>query len=612
MNRLTASSEQSTDKGPVSVEQLSFEKHNKLLFTELRHYLFAKNITFIPIYTPEIIPLSRHCPIIFPGPKWPSPRVPFALFALSNNQENRFINEAGEWLLDYIPIQLRAYPFALKNVNGQKDTLVVDIKAPNFSSPRGTPLFIDEKTPCEELNKRTKLLKAAQQEEKSSVLFVQLLEEANLLVTKSIIGQQENDDNKYFSGFYIVDRNKFNALDDKHFLRLRECNALPLIEAHLNSLDRLGQLSTPNKQTHIPPAHKIAENTEGAKTDKLPPKQKQATKHKPTLLFSRLTSHLITALVTIGLTLWFSSLLTTTQPSVPQTEQLSTSKTNEKYKDKPVKTVVPIANKKEIRQKPIQPIISQTTKNPVNEPEFSKKEINKKTPPAPLSIELVLLEEINKPDITTPDEKTKIKLEKKTTPQEQEEQEEQANIVASTRDLEEEQQDPKLPVEIKSKKTIALKSPITDTFSDLLMAVKQDIKSNRLMRPIGNNATEKLRLILSKQPDHQQASQLLQQIIFKYVELAKADIQLVRLSSPPGNNAMEKIRAIQSLKPGNSEAKQLKILVAKRYAGLATFYMTKNLAKGKWMLEKALNIAPENQEIKQVKETFRKFSNQAK
>jgi hypothetical protein len=234
------------DGQPKVIEPLKFEKHKTLLYTDLKQYGFSENIHYIPIYNSEIIPLSRHCPILFPGPKWPAPRLPFSLFALCKSHKNRFVGDQGQWLMDYIPILIRSYPFGMRKEDAShSDTLVVEKTAPHFLSPKGEPLFLDKNTDGEILKKRIQLLNTASQEKSETELFVKLIDELGLLTPKIILANKYKKEQNYYSGFCIINKKKFNELDETKFHKLKRCNALPLIYAHLASLDRFDRLATP-------------------------------------------------------------------------------------------------------------------------------------------------------------------------------------------------------------------------------------------------------------------------------------------------------------------------------------------------------------------------------
>ena len=44
------------------------------------------------------------------------------------------------------------------------------------------------------------------------------------------------------NGFFVIDREKFEALSDEQFLSLRKFGVLPAIYAHFSSLERIGSL----------------------------------------------------------------------------------------------------------------------------------------------------------------------------------------------------------------------------------------------------------------------------------------------------------------------------------------------------------------------------------
>ncbi|MDA0690151.1 MAG: SapC family protein, partial [Proteobacteria bacterium] len=71
-----------------------------------------------------------------------------------------------------------------------------------------------------------------------------LLKDKGLLTTHQVQLQHRPDGQRYnIEGIYTVDEEKFNALSDEDFLELRRQGLIPLIYAHLSSLQQLRRIS---------------------------------------------------------------------------------------------------------------------------------------------------------------------------------------------------------------------------------------------------------------------------------------------------------------------------------------------------------------------------------
>ncbi len=87
---------------------------------------------------------------------------------------------------------------------------------------------------------------------------------------------------------------------------------------------------------------------------------------------------------------------------------------------------------------------------------------------------------------------------------------------------------------------------------------------------------------------------------------AREDIAALRLTSPRGNNAMEKVRRVLERDPGNTEAARLQEQVARKYAELAaTAYEREDLARARDYLDRALELAPGLPELEEYRQELK-------
>jgi hypothetical protein len=533
------------------MEHLSYYKHKDLKFTALDYYPHAEKITINPIYNSEIIKLSRHFPIVFPGPTSSTPRLPAALFALSANHKNSFVDSDGMWLNEYIPAHIRCYPFALTKVDGfNKDSLLVDVDAPHFKKANGALLFNSDGTPAKLLQDKINFFANLKREEQETEFFIKLLEDAGLLVAKKIVSNQQGNGDNCYSGFLIVDQKKMASLDAERFLKLRQHNVLPLIYAHLASLDRFKSLTIPLSPppTLNPVTNNIiVKERDNLAEDTSPPSKPQS---KPLNLLQSVATHLSAAL--IGAILIFLTVkpshISNIETHKPEKTDLNSPATNINKKVEVAKIEVEKPKKNNILHPP-QTIIS-TIPDIVKKQTIVEKKTDKIVIPTPGKVHL--------PDVP---------------PRQDEDY------------LDQERQNP--------------------TTESRLKAAEADILANRLTQPIGNSAVEKILPILAKDPDHPYAKKLLAKIIARYEELTKIDISKSRLSTPYGHNALQKIKIIRSLDANSRVAKNLQVYVAEKYASLAHYYLHKDLTKGSLMLNKAIKLAPKNDTVARVNELYK-------
>ena len=71
-----------------------------------------------------------------------------------------------------------------------------------------------------------------------------LFKEKDLLATKQLQLQHRQDSPRYnIDGIYTIDEKRLNALSEDDFLDLRKQGMIPLIYAHLSSLQQLRRVS---------------------------------------------------------------------------------------------------------------------------------------------------------------------------------------------------------------------------------------------------------------------------------------------------------------------------------------------------------------------------------
>ncbi len=68
------------------------------------------------------------------------------------------------------------------------------------------------------------------------------IKEMGLLKADGLQYRDVAGNERRLNGFFVIDREKFEALSDEQFLTLRKFGVLQAIYAHFSSLDRIGHL----------------------------------------------------------------------------------------------------------------------------------------------------------------------------------------------------------------------------------------------------------------------------------------------------------------------------------------------------------------------------------
>lgn len=212
----------------------------ELKFSPLTTMAFAKKNHFTFLTSQEFFSASRSQPILFTQNdknEWGA----IALLGLKEG-ENLFIDTHDHWKVgEYIPAFLRRYPFIFIH-NEDKLILAYDSDCEALSCDKGEPLFDQEgnKTAITEaiMNFMQEYQNSAIQTQAwlSELFSYNLLEESHVEVTV------DNEDFS-FGGFYRINEEKLNQLEQTIIQRLIESGAYKLVIAHLISLGNFDKLS---------------------------------------------------------------------------------------------------------------------------------------------------------------------------------------------------------------------------------------------------------------------------------------------------------------------------------------------------------------------------------
>lgn len=200
---------------------------------------FAAREHLIPVVLDEVPKIVPSMPMVFVATAEGYQLV--ALTSISPGT-NLFVSSDGNWLGDYVPLALQAYPFKLaKAVDSEQRILCFDEDSGRLvAAGKGEPFFatVDSLTPTVkaifDLLLKTESSRLATQAAVDSLVRANLLEQWNLTV-------KDGDRTLKLEGLYKIDETKLHALSDDAFVGLRKTNALLVAYAQLLSLNQLAQ-----------------------------------------------------------------------------------------------------------------------------------------------------------------------------------------------------------------------------------------------------------------------------------------------------------------------------------------------------------------------------------
>ncbi len=196
------------------------------------------NVHAVPLTVEEFPQAQRHFPIIFSNGDNP---VPLALMGL-NEGVNTFIDAEGGLIDDvYIPAYARRYPFMLAKLqpDAQELSLCFDPTTDLVGAfDEGEALFADGQ-PTDATKGMLEFCRNFEEAGFRTHSFIEELAKHNLLMDGEVSIRRSDDDQQPFvyAGFKMVDENKLRELRGDVLRTWNQNGMLPLIFAHLMSLE---------------------------------------------------------------------------------------------------------------------------------------------------------------------------------------------------------------------------------------------------------------------------------------------------------------------------------------------------------------------------------------
>ena len=196
----------------------------------------------IPLTAEEFPQAARHYPIIFASGDNP---VPLALMGL-NEGVNVFVDETGKVTQPiYIPAYVRRYPFLLAKLNPSSEELSLCFDPSSGllgDSHEGQDLFIDSQ-PSEATKAALGFCEQFEQAGQRTQAFIDELKKHDLLMEGEVAIQQEGNDQPFiYRGFQMINQEKLREIRGDVLRGWAQSGLLPLLYAHLFSLELISQI----------------------------------------------------------------------------------------------------------------------------------------------------------------------------------------------------------------------------------------------------------------------------------------------------------------------------------------------------------------------------------
>ncbi len=194
----------------------------------------------IPLTVEEFPLAQRDYPIVFSQGDRP---VPLALMGL-NEGVNTYFDDQGLPIGEprYVPAYVRRYPFLLARLDQQSENMslcfdpTTDLLGP---FEEGQPLFDDEQQPTEHTRQLLEFCERFEEAGHRTQAFMDEIVKAELLMDGEVSIQRNGEpDRPYiYRGFKMVSQEKLREARGDQLRKWNESGLLPLLFAHLYSLD---------------------------------------------------------------------------------------------------------------------------------------------------------------------------------------------------------------------------------------------------------------------------------------------------------------------------------------------------------------------------------------
>jgi hypothetical protein len=222
---------------------------------------FGDNAWYAVTFPAEFRNLQRHYPIFFVKHPESGEFQAVAMFGVVEG-ENLFLDENG-WNASYIPLNIMRQPFLIgfqeREQNGgvqREPVITVDMDHPRVNTEHGEPVFLEHGGNSEYLERVNSILHAVLEGMRHSKLFLETLDELNLIESFVLDVQLDDGSEHRLAGFYTINEDVLKELDGEQLQRLNQKGYLEAIYMVIASMTNLpALLEKKNQQIKVDPEH---------------------------------------------------------------------------------------------------------------------------------------------------------------------------------------------------------------------------------------------------------------------------------------------------------------------------------------------------------------------
>lgn len=216
---------------------LNSNEHASFKSRQIDNANFMQGQHAIPLTVEEFVSASRYYPIIFSAGENP---VPLVLMGM-NEGVNVYMDENGKFNNPvYLPAYIRRYPFMLARLRPDSDelSLCFDPTTEALGDFKEGEALFDGAEPTQMTKDILKFCEDFEQAGARTQAFVEELKKLELLMEGEVAIQQDGSENPFiYRGFQMVNEEKLRDMRGDELRKMNQSGMLPLIYAHLFSLN---------------------------------------------------------------------------------------------------------------------------------------------------------------------------------------------------------------------------------------------------------------------------------------------------------------------------------------------------------------------------------------
>lgn len=221
--------------------------HKGLKIKPMEDLAFAKELNFVPLLVNEMALVSEDFPVVF------SSDESSLITLVSVGGSNLALDSKNKWIKQYVPLNLRKYPFAIANVkdNPNQKIILIDEESYLVNKDVGFDIFGLDGETNEMMTNAIEFLKNVDKEQMLTNSIVEIIRDSGILEDREITIGEGDEKRVLIKGFKVVNKKRYLELSDEVLASWARKGIVSFVENHLKSLNNIEKLFDLASQNQI-------------------------------------------------------------------------------------------------------------------------------------------------------------------------------------------------------------------------------------------------------------------------------------------------------------------------------------------------------------------------